>query len=200
MLKKLFVTLTIIMLLGSNALASPFKDGLFAFYDGDYTRALELWKPLARNGHAKAQYHIGIFYKDGLGVEQDLTKAAKLLQMAAEQDDTEALIELGNMYAYNVGVKRDYARALEYYRLATELGNYGVLSVLGYMYENGEGLEQNLELSYVWFTLAVELNNTEGDEEGRDGVGTQLTSKQIENAETLAYRCFYSSFSECEAW
>ena len=200
MLNKFFATITIFLALSTSALASPFRDGLFAYYEGDYARAMNIWKPLAEEGHAKAQYNIGALYIDGIGVKQDLPKALEWLQKAAMQDETEALIELGGMYAHGMGVKQDHVKALEYYRLAVELGDYSVLSIFGYMYENGEGLPKNIELAYVWFSLATDFYESDGDKESRDRAAAQMTAEQIKKAQELADQCYYSSFAGCSAW
>ena len=41
---------------GSN----PLEDGLSAYEAGDYETAMGLWKPLAEQGDAEAQYNIGV--------------------------------------------------------------------------------------------------------------------------------------------
>ena len=44
------------------AVAGPFEDGFDAYTRGDYTTALRLWRPLAHQGEAPAQYKLGIMY------------------------------------------------------------------------------------------------------------------------------------------
>ncbi len=50
--------------------AGLFEDGKAAYDNGDYATALQLWRPLADQGDAAAQFSIGITYltkKDGPG-------------------------------------------------------------------------------------------------------------------------------------
>ena len=54
-----------------------------------YTRAADL-------GHAIAQYNLGIFYRDGMGVEQNLAEALRRFRQAAEQGDAGAQGAIGN--------------------------------------------------------------------------------------------------------
>jgi len=48
--------------------AGDFEDGLAAHEAGDYQKAFRLWKPLAEQGHAKAQASLGWMYEQGRGV------------------------------------------------------------------------------------------------------------------------------------
>ena len=53
------------------AVAGPFEDGLVAVNKGDYATALRLWRPLAEQGNASAQFNLGVIYENGQGVMQD---------------------------------------------------------------------------------------------------------------------------------
>ncbi len=48
-----------------------FDEGMAAHERGDYATALREWRPLAKQGNAKAQYNLGIMYNNGLAVPQD---------------------------------------------------------------------------------------------------------------------------------
>jgi TPR repeat protein len=62
--------ITAAMLL-SAAHAADFWKGIDAANRGDYATALQEWKPLAEQGHASAQYNLGVMYANGYGVTQD---------------------------------------------------------------------------------------------------------------------------------
>jgi hypothetical protein len=44
-----------LLLHGAGALAGPWEDGMTAYNRGDYAPAMALFKPLARQGNAKAR-------------------------------------------------------------------------------------------------------------------------------------------------
>ena len=46
-----------------------------AYHRPDYASALKLLKPLAEDGHEKAQYYLGRMFANGHGVEQDYVTA-----------------------------------------------------------------------------------------------------------------------------
>jgi aromatic ring-cleaving dioxygenase len=60
-------------------------------------RALELLTRAAEQGHARAQYNLGICFSNGQGTQCDLQKAANWLQKAADQGVANAQSALGQM-------------------------------------------------------------------------------------------------------
>ena len=71
-MRKLTTTLclTIAVLLGSvgEVWSADFQKGLTAYRSGDFATALREWKPLAEQGHARAQFYLGVMYEKGRGV------------------------------------------------------------------------------------------------------------------------------------
>ncbi|MBO7224189.1 MAG: sel1 repeat family protein, partial [Kiritimatiellae bacterium] len=66
------------------------------YYNGlgvqqDYAEAVKWFRKAAEQGHAGAQYRLGICYGKGLGVPQDHEEAAKWVRKAAEQGDAGAI-------------------------------------------------------------------------------------------------------------
>ncbi len=67
-----------------------FDEGVAAYDRGDYATALKEYRPLAEQGHAAAQYNLGLMYANGKGVPQDFIQAHMWLNLAAAQS-----VELG---------------------------------------------------------------------------------------------------------
>ena len=67
------------------AVAGAFEDGRDAYNSGDYATALRLWRPLAEQGHARAQYNLGFSYENGGGVPQDYVQAHMWYSLAASR-------------------------------------------------------------------------------------------------------------------
>ena len=59
---------------------------------GDYAAALREWRPLAEQGHAQAQYNLGVMYANGQGVAQDKVQAHMWLNLADRQGFESAAI------------------------------------------------------------------------------------------------------------
>ena len=79
---------------GSNA----YNHGLDAYNHGNYKKAAELFKKVANQGDAQAQYQLGAMYDRGQGVKQDYKKAEKLWEKAADQGNAHAQHDLDVMY------------------------------------------------------------------------------------------------------
>ncbi len=67
------------------AAAGPFEDANAALKRRDYATAARIMRPLAEHGDANAQYNLGVFYDNGLGVPQDKISAYMWFSLAAAQ-------------------------------------------------------------------------------------------------------------------
>ena len=81
------VVAAIILVLGfaAPAAAGPLEDADAALKRRDYATAVRLIRPLAEQGNANAQYNLGIFYDNGLGVPQDKVRAYMWFSLSAAQ-------------------------------------------------------------------------------------------------------------------
>jgi TPR repeat protein len=67
------------------ALTPDFGAGLDAYKPKDYATAMRHWRPLAKQGHARAQNRLGVMYQLGQGVTQDYKEAVRWYRKAADQ-------------------------------------------------------------------------------------------------------------------
>ena len=65
--------------------AGPLDDASAAYRKGDYATAVRLWRPLAEQGNAHAQYNLGAMYASARGVPLDLVQAHKWISLAASR-------------------------------------------------------------------------------------------------------------------
>ena len=86
----------------------------------NYTEAFKFCSVAAEQGHAEAQFNLGVMYDNGQGVKQDYFKAFEWYQKAAEQGLAYAQYNLGNMYYNGQGVRQNYTKAKEYFGLACD--------------------------------------------------------------------------------
>ena len=106
----------------SGAVAGPLGDGVAAYDRGDYATALRLWRPLAEQGDANAQFDLGGLYEKGEGVPKDYVEAAKWLRLAAEQGNFVYEFNLGLTYYDGKGVPQDCVLAHMWFNLAATQG------------------------------------------------------------------------------
>ena len=64
-----------------------------AFEVGDYRTALEVFRPKALKGDAKAQYYLGLMYAGGKGVIKSIGQAREWIKKSADQGFGQAITE-----------------------------------------------------------------------------------------------------------
>ena len=99
------------------------RKGLTAYRSGDYATALRIWKPLAEQGNASAQFGLGVMFYDGIGVPQDYKTALKWYRLAAEQGVASAQTKLGVMYGMGKGYIKDNVYAHMWFNIAASSGD-----------------------------------------------------------------------------
>ncbi len=121
-MRLIALLLVVCVCAAAPAVAGPFEDGLAAAEKGDYAKALRLWRPLADQGLASAQYNLGIMYFNGRGVPQDYVRAHMWSNLAAsrfgasEKEDREKAAKNRDM----VAAKMTPAQIAEAQKLARE--------------------------------------------------------------------------------
>lgn len=88
----------------------------------DASTRLEVLEPLAAQGHAGAQFNLGVLHDVGRGVWQDHALAARWYRMAAKQGHAAAQFNLGGLYFEGQGVPQDLVRAAVWFTLAATAG------------------------------------------------------------------------------
>ena len=97
----------------------------FLFAQHNFTAAAEWFRKAADQGHAAAQYYLGVLSEKGLGRPQDLAEAALWYTRSARQGNALAQLSLGKMYRQGQGVKTDNIEAYKWLKLAQLQGLQG---------------------------------------------------------------------------
>ncbi len=84
----------VFLLAASSSLVGPLEDGMAAYNRGDYVPAVQLFRPLAAKGNAKAQSLLGTMYRRGQGVARNSAHAFVWLSRAVARGDRRAKAEL----------------------------------------------------------------------------------------------------------
>lgn len=167
------------------AVAGPYEDGLDAYNRGDIATAVELWKPAAEHGEARAQDMLAGMYFAGYGVTKDEVAGLNLYRKAAAQGNTDAQTQLGNIcWNGNAGVTKDPATAVSWWRKAAALGDGDAELNLGKALETGVGVAQNYGESAKWFLKSAK----KGLVEAQLKIGQDLTNgRGIQQDDVRAY-------------
>jgi TPR repeat protein len=145
----LILAITLAQPVAAQSFKPDYEVGDAAYDRKDYATALKHLRPLAEQGHARAQYRLGDIYSGGWGVTEDDAEAVRWYRKAAEQGHAKAQFWLGIMYYQGHGVTRDYKEAVRWCRKAAKQGDAYAQFWLGDMYKQGIGDLQDGIMAYV---------------------------------------------------
>ncbi len=128
---------------------------------GDYLKGIEFLEQAAEQGHAKAQFNLGVCYDLGTGVPENATTAVTWYRKAAEQGHAEAQFNLGFCYDLGTGVPENATTAVTWYRKAAEQGHAEAQFNLGFCYDLGTGVPKNATIAVTWYGKAAEQGHAE---------------------------------------
>lgn len=140
----------------SGTIERAFLQGVVAYQDGDYTRATRLWYAPAEQGHALAQFNLGVAYATGQGADVDFAHAARWWQAAGYQGHTAAQYNLGLLYSRGQGVEKSVSKArMWWYMAAMSGGDPAAQFHLGALAATGEGEAQDFSEAAWWWTRSA---------------------------------------------
>src|SRR5438067_929985 len=122
----------------------------------DLGKVRELHQKAADQGHASAQFNLGMLYQRREGVPEHSEKAAELFQKAAEQGHASAQDNLGWLYLIGEGVSKDSEKAAELFQKAADKENANAQCRLGFLYQIGEGVPKNLGKARALYQAAAD--------------------------------------------
>jgi len=160
--------------------ADSLEEAVAAYRSTDYATALRVYRSLAEQGLAVAQFNLGLMYDLGQGVVQNCPEAVKWYRLAADQGRDDAQYQLGHLY-YK---QNNYAEAAKWFHLAADQGRADAQSNLGAMYAEGEGVPQDFVRALMWFSLSAAQNQKDAIE-NRDKAILLMTPAQIVEAQKL---------------
>ena len=137
--------------------------------EGNKTEAVKWYRNAAEQGHADAQYKLGVCYNTGDGIAQNKTEAVKWYRKAAEQGHADAQYNFWTHHLFDSRVKKDWThhlfdsrvekdknKAIEYFNAAAKQGHADAQYELAQCYQDGEGVSKDQAEAVKWFTKALE--------------------------------------------
>lgn len=125
------------------------------FRNGYDQQALQLLKPLADDGNAKAQYWLADMYEGDFGQDRDMKTAVGLLEKSATQGFLPAEARLGDLYLNGDEILQDFVKAHEWLEKAALAGDSGSQRNLGQIYALGLGVDRDPAEAYAWYETAA---------------------------------------------
>lgn len=122
------------------------------------SRALELLREAADEGHAGAKYALGTWHLHGWMLPKDEAKGLALILEAADLSYPEALYDAAVAYEEGLLIEMDLFKAFSMYLKAALLGERQSIYEAGRMLYYGEGVERCEKVARVFLDTAEELN------------------------------------------
>jgi len=170
---------TVCLLTVTLAVAEPlFDDGMHAYRAGDYAGAAGVWRSLAEDGDARAQYHLGTLFALGRGVPQSDAEAVRWMSLAGEQGHTLAQYIVGPMNGDNL-------LEVRWNLQAAEQGHAVAQYNAGFLYDEGHGVERSRVRAHLWFSLAAN-HGFEVAAQARDYCKSHMSVLEIRKSRRLA--------------
>ncbi|VAW49632.1 hypothetical protein MNBD_GAMMA04-125 [hydrothermal vent metagenome] len=137
--------------------------------------------------YSETMYNTGVFYADGLGVQQDHKKAFYWFKKAAERGDDIAMFRLAIIYSDGSGVALDLQASLDWLKRAVVAGSLDAKVLLAQVYSEGKLVPQNNELAVKLLREAVEQNSASA----RFALGNfYLHGVEVEKSRVMAKNLF----------
>ena len=178
-----------------SAVAGPFEDGASAYKRGDYSTAINRWRPLA-NSNPTIQNNYGVMYMDGKGVKRDYAVALQWFSRSASAGSSLGQNNLGGLYRDGKGVRPDYVKANTFFQAAAQQGNPAAQANLGLMEMNGQGMRVDPVHAYMWFDVAAAQGLPQAAA-NRNAMRQRMSQRDVAMAAQLSARCRQMSFRNC---
>ncbi len=168
------------------------EEGVKAYREGDYAKALEEFLPLAAGGDATVQNQVAAMYYTGQGAPQDFAKAAEWFKRSAVAGNPDGQYCLGKLFYYGQGVPQNFVDAAKLLTEAGLAGKGGAQYLLATLYLYGKGVSKNTVKAYFWSILAVAAPDLPAEDKSgatslRDQIEGMLTPRQVESIQTMAH-------------
>lgn len=114
----------------SSQAGSYYSQGMHAYYDGDFLKAVKCFYLSSMHKHEEATYFLGLCYYEGKGIPQNLPKSKELWESIAEKSP-QAQYGMGLLFFYGgAGIEQDLETSYEWFTRASEGGHSGAKEML----------------------------------------------------------------------
>lgn len=141
--------------------AAEYEQGREAYLAANYDEAVRIWRTLAENGDARAQFSLGQMYLEGLGIEQNDAASTRWFKLAAKRGLASAQFNLGNAYKHGRGVRQDDLAAAAWWRRAAEQELAPAQFNLAMLYTHGRGVPEDHNKARYWYGRAAANGHAE---------------------------------------
>ncbi|GBC43731.2 kinase-like domain-containing protein [Rhizophagus irregularis DAOM 181602=DAOM 197198] len=128
--------------------------GKILLMDTNFRKSFNYFQKAAEKENKFAQYILGDFYKNGLGINKDEIKAFEYYKKSAENGNINAKFQLGYCYVSGVGTEVNKIRGFELYDEAAGNNNNNIQVI------NNEKIDTYLDKINHWYKKAAENDSS----------------------------------------
>jgi len=149
-----FVAFILIVWNAQNVQAD-YKAGVQAYKSQNYAKAYSEWLPVAKQGHPRAQYGLGLILWYGKGFEKKPKEAQQWFELAAKRGYGNAQYALGRSYLEQATTKQDRAKGRAWISRAADVGVAQAQFTMGQLYLKGDGVPKDRFKALRFFAMAA---------------------------------------------
>ena len=146
--------LGVLLLLGCDPQQRQYRVAMQQLLHHDYRAAALTLGSLAENGHAPAQFRLGMLYRLGLGVPRNPRRAVYWFDKAARQDDVGGQYWLAESFRRGEGVPVSPELAFEWFHRLAARGYAPAQYQVALAYADGRGIARDEPAAVHWLRRA----------------------------------------------
>ena len=182
--------------LAGVAKADTYMRGFQALEQKEYKTALYFLSLYAANGDARANYNLGVMYREGLGVVQNDIEALTHFIIAAEAGHMLSNYAVGLAFLRGRGSNVDAEAALSYFKEATLLGHALSPVEIGRIYFEGRLKERDAVEAHFWWSVARDRNAPHATEY-LNSLSRQMSESEKQQAALRQQKCRVQTLRQC---
>lgn len=125
-------------------------------HSNDMPVAIQWYRRSAEQNWPGGDYHLGLCYLEGKGVDKDEERGLNLIRKAAEQNHAYSLVKLAELYSRGIGEPRsEEDRPIHLLLRAAKLGLGKAYGELSGRYRDGLGTDRDLIKAAQWYCRAA---------------------------------------------
>jgi TPR repeat protein len=145
-MKRLVAVFGLSVLLAGASAAPDYTEGYRAYQRGDFEAARRGFLCAAKNGGARAQYHLAFMAYTGLGGARSAKAAVRWALLAADSGMIKAMVLAGSILAEAAGPRFDPVEAHKWFNLAASRAHLSWPESPGGMRHNWEAAAEKMWL------------------------------------------------------
>ena len=164
------------------------------FEEEKYSESIKIFERLAEQNDSVAQYYLGHFFSEGLGVPENSEAAVNFYMLSANQGYAPAQETIGGYYIDGPYLHQNFREAAKWLMLSAEQGEPMAQMMLGLLFAKGQGVPKDLVIAYMWIYISLfgfnkELSTFNKVVLGHLGIlESQMPQEQTETAKALAHK------------